>query len=135
MEIQVAPAEQLSKINIDRATEAVPAREPFRLHALEVRQGIADVLKIEGHSLFLQARPFPSPGPEEMAVWTLTGFVAVRAREWFLLRGLRTDRQGEQANTDAQGKQEPPHKRDIPHRPSTEGDWIWRFDDGTALNY
>jgi hypothetical protein len=92
MEIQPALTDQRAKIDVHRPPEAVPARKALFLLALEVPQGIADVLKIEFDTAFGQVRPLAPPFPEEMAVRALTRFVTVRAGERFLLRCLRTSR-------------------------------------------
>jgi hypothetical protein len=49
------------------------------LLALEIPEGIADVLKIEVHSMLLQARTLATPVPDKGTVWALARFVTVRA--------------------------------------------------------
>jgi hypothetical protein len=50
MEIQSRLANQCTEIDVYRSPESVPTRESFFLLALDVPQGIADVLKIEFHT-------------------------------------------------------------------------------------
>jgi len=105
VEIQSLLTDQRAEVDVDRSAKSVPTCKAIRLLALEVPEGIADVLKIEFHAALEQARPLATPLPEEMAVWPLTRFVTIRAGERFLLRSLRTSRKSEQAYADTQGKQ------------------------------
>ena len=86
MEIQSLHSGQRAKIDVHRPAKSVPTGKSLFLFALDVPEGITDVLKIESHAAFQQARPFAAPVPEKVAVWTLTGFVTVRAGKRFLLR-------------------------------------------------
>ena len=54
MEIQSGPIRQRTKIDIHRTSETVPACKSLFLFALDVRQRIADILKIESDSSFPQ---------------------------------------------------------------------------------
>jgi hypothetical protein len=85
MEIQTLLTDQLPEVNVHRSAEAIPTRKSLWLHALDVPERIADVLKIETQSTLHQAGPLPTPVPEEVAVRALTGFVTVRAAEHFSL--------------------------------------------------
>ena len=105
MEIQSLLTDQRAEIDVHRSPESVPTCKALRLLALDVRERIADVLKIEFHAAFQQARPLAAPVSEDVAVWPLTSFVTVRAGERFLLRSLRTNRKSEQAYAETQGKQ------------------------------
>jgi hypothetical protein len=89
MEIPSLVTGQLAKIDVHRSAESVPNRKALFLLALEVPEGIADVLKIEVHPTLRKARPLSAPVSEEVAVRTLTGFVAVRAGERFVMPRLR----------------------------------------------
>ncbi len=88
MEIQSLLTRQRTEIDVHCSPEAIPTRKSLLLLALEVPEGIADVLKIEVHSTLLQARPLATPVPEEVTVRALTRLVTIRARERFLLRTL-----------------------------------------------
>jgi hypothetical protein len=88
MKIQSLPTGQRAKINVHRSAEPVPTCKSLFLLALEIREGIADVLKIEIYSMLLKACALATPVPEEMAVRALTCFVAIRAGQRFLLRRL-----------------------------------------------
>ena len=88
MEKQVALADQFAEIDIDRPSEAVPAREAFFLVALDVPEGIADVLEIEPDTSLRQTGPLAAPLSEQMAVWSQARFMAVRPTECFFLRDL-----------------------------------------------
>jgi hypothetical protein len=90
---------QRAKIDIYRSAESVPTRESLFLLALDIPEGIADVLKIEFHTALLQARALAAPIPEEVAVRTLTRFVTVRAGERFLLRSLGMGRKCKNTKT------------------------------------
>src|SRR5580658_10515770 len=102
MEIPSLMTDQLAKINVHRAAESVPTRKSLSLHALEVPQRIADILKIEVHPMPRKAGPLSTPVSEEMAVRTLTGFVAIRAGDRFLLRSLRMGRKCKYTKTTRQ---------------------------------
>ncbi len=88
MEIQSLLTGQRAKIDVDRSPESVPTRKSLFLLALEIPEGIADILKIEFHSALLQARTLAAPIPEEVAVRTLTRLVTVRTGKRFMLSGL-----------------------------------------------
>src|ERR1700729_3436432 len=107
MEIPSLVTGQLAKINAHCAVESVPTRKSLFLHALEVPQGIADILKIEVHPMPRKTRPLSAPVSEEMAVRTLTGFVAIRAGERFLLRSLRMGRKCKYTKTTRQYTEKP----------------------------
>src|ERR1700733_10268243 len=107
MEIPSLMTGQLAKINVHRAAESVPARKSLFLYALEVPERIADILKIEVHPMPRKARTFSAPVSEEMAVRTLTGFVAIRAGERFLLRSLRMGRKCKYTKTKRQYTEKP----------------------------
>ena len=97
------PASKLrDSVDIYCPAEPVPACESLFLQALEVPKRITDVLKIEAHTTLFQPGPLASPVTEKVAVWALPRFVTVRAREWFLLRGLRMGRKGKQTKTTPQ---------------------------------
>jgi hypothetical protein len=107
MEIPSLMTGQLAKINVHCAAESVPTRKSLFLHALEVPEGIAHILKIEVHPMPRQTRPLSAPVSEEMAVRTLAGFVAIRAGERFLLRGLRMGRKCKYAKSACQYAEKP----------------------------
>jgi hypothetical protein len=94
--------DQLAKIDVHRSAKSVPTREPLVLLALDVPEGIADVLKVEFYTVLQQACPLAAPVPEEMAVRTLARFVAVWARKRLLLRGLAKSRECKYAKTKQQ---------------------------------
>jgi hypothetical protein len=98
---------QLAKINVHRAAESVPTHKSLFLHTLEVPEGIADILKIEVHSMPRKTRPLSAPVSEQMAVRTLTGFVAIRAGELFLLRSPRVGRKCKYTKTTRQYTEKP----------------------------
>jgi hypothetical protein len=50
MKIQPLPTSQRTKIDVYRSSESIPTREAFLLHALDIPEGIADVLKIESYT-------------------------------------------------------------------------------------
>jgi hypothetical protein len=79
---------QRAKIDVHGSAESVPTCESLFLLALEIPEGIADVLKIEVHSTLLKASALATPVAEEVTVRALARFVAVRAGERFLLRRL-----------------------------------------------
>jgi len=106
MEIQPLLTGQRAKIDVHRPPKSVPTRKSVFLLALDVPERIAYVLKIEFHTALEQACALAAPVPEEMAVWALTRFVTVWARERLLLRSLRANWESEQANGETQGKQE-----------------------------
>jgi hypothetical protein len=83
---------QRAKIDVYRSPKSIPTRKSLFLLALEIPEGIADVLKIEFHAAFQQVRPLAAPVTEEVAMRALTCFVAVRAGEWFVLRSLGISR-------------------------------------------
>src|SRR5260370_42017050 len=84
--------DQRAKIDVHCSAKSVPTREPLFLLALDVPEGVADVLKIEFHTALLQARSLAAPIPEEVAVRALTRLMTVRTGERFLLRGLGMSR-------------------------------------------
>jgi hypothetical protein len=130
MEIQSLLANQRAKIDVHRSSESVPARKSLLLLALEIPEGVADVLKIEIYSALQQARPLAAPVPKEMPVLALTRFVTVGARERFLLLTLRTSRKSEQANAERQGKQEPPlSTAQAKHLLTAQERLVWRLDE------
>jgi hypothetical protein len=98
MEIQPFLTNERAKIDVYRSPKSVPTRKSLWLHALEVPEGIADVLKIKVHTTLLQTRPLASPCLKEMPVRALACFVTVRTGKRFLLLGLRTNRKSEQTN-------------------------------------
>src|SRR5260221_779258 len=102
MEVQTVLASQRAKIDVHRSPESVPARKSLSLLALEIPEGIADVLKIEFHTAFQQMRPLAAPVPEEVSMRALTRFVAVWAGQWFVFRRLGIGRRWHHATT-------PPH--------------------------
>jgi hypothetical protein len=89
MKIQSLLTDQLTQVDVDRSPKAIPTRKSLRLHALDVGERVADVLKIEFHPTLFQASSLTPPFSEEMAVGTLTRFVAIRAGNRLLLRRLR----------------------------------------------
>jgi hypothetical protein len=99
MEKQIVLADQFAEIDVDCPPEAVPAREAFFLLALDVPKRIAHVLEIEPDTSLLQARSFAVPLSEQMAVWALAGFMAVRPTECFFLLdlGIRGSRENARA--------------------------------------
>jgi hypothetical protein len=99
MEVQTVLASQRAKIDVHRSPESVPARKSLSLLALEIPEGIADVLKIEFHTALQQMRPLAAPVPEEVSMRALTRFVAVWAGEWFVLRSLGMSRRCEHTNS------------------------------------
>jgi hypothetical protein len=99
MEIQPLLTGQRAKINIDRPSESVLACKTLFLHALEIPERIADVLKIKVHTTLLQASPLTAPGSKKMAVRTLPRFVTVRAGDLFLLHNLGMDRKCKHTET------------------------------------
>jgi hypothetical protein len=92
VEIQPLQTGQSTKIDIYRSAKPVPACKSLSLLTLDVPQGIAYVLEIEAHATLKQARPLAAPVSEEMPVRALTGLVAVRAAERFLLQSLGVER-------------------------------------------
>jgi hypothetical protein len=88
VEIQSRLTDQLTEIDVHGSAEPIPTGESLRLHTLEIPEGIADILKIEVHSMLFQACTFATPVAEEVAVRPLTRFVTVRAGGRFLLRRL-----------------------------------------------
>jgi hypothetical protein len=96
--------DQLSEIDVDRSPEAIPTRKSVPLLARNIREGIADILKIEFHTALLQARPFAAPVSEEMAVRALTRFVTVRAGGRLLWRSLAMGRKCKHTKTAPQQK-------------------------------
>src|SRR5260370_42296978 len=102
MKKQIALTDQLAEIDVDSPSEAVPAREAFFLVALDVPQGIANILETELDSTLQQARPLAGPLSEEMAVRALSGFMAVRPAECFLLRNLGICGSGNDARAEQQ---------------------------------
>ena len=72
MEIPSPVTGQLAKINVHRAAESVPTRKSLLLHALEIPEGIADILKIEVHPTPRKTRPRSAPVSEEMAAQEAT---------------------------------------------------------------
>lgn len=52
VEIQAVLADQLTEIDVYSSPEPIPTRKPLFLLALEVPQGIVDILKIEFHTAF-----------------------------------------------------------------------------------
>src|SRR5258707_15700707 len=99
MEIPPLLTDERAKIDVHCPSESVPARESLFLHALEIPEGIADVLKMETHTAILQADPLAAPVSEEVAVRTLTRFVTVMGGERFLLRSLGMGRKCKNTNS------------------------------------
>jgi hypothetical protein len=79
MEIPAGLAYQCSEIDINRPSDPVPTNEPIISVALDVREIITDILKIEPHASFEQVRPNAAPVSQEMTLWTLTSLMTVRA--------------------------------------------------------
>jgi hypothetical protein len=129
MEIQPLLSNERAKIDVHRSPESVPTRKSLLLLALEIPEGVADVLKIEIHSALQQTRPLAAPVPKEMPVRTLPRFVTVGTRERFLLLTLRISRKSEQANAERQGKQEPTlSTAQAKHLLTTQERLVWRLD-------
>ena len=88
VKIQPLLTDQRAKIDVDRSAKSVPNGQSLFLFAFDIPEGIADVLKIEAHSMLLKACSLTVPLPEDVTMGALTGFVAVRTRKRLLLPGL-----------------------------------------------
>jgi hypothetical protein len=84
VKVQPTLLRKRAEVDIYRSPESVPTCESLWLNALEVPQGIADVLQIKSHAALKQAGPLATPIPQEMSVWTLAGLVAVWSAERFI---------------------------------------------------
>jgi len=107
MEIQTLQTGQRTKIDIYRSPKSVPTCKSLFLLALDVPEGIADVLKIKFNAALQQACPLAAPTSKQVTVRSLARFVTVRTGNRFLLRSLRTNRKSEQTNAKKKGKQKP----------------------------
>jgi hypothetical protein len=88
MEIQPLLTDQFPEIDVHCSAEAIPTRKSLRLHALDVPERVADVLKIEAYAALQQAGSLAVPAPEKMSVRALARLMAVRAAERFFLTRL-----------------------------------------------
>jgi hypothetical protein len=79
MEIPAGLTDQRSEIDINRLSDPVPTNEPIISVAVDVREVITDILKIEPDASFEQVRPNTTPVSQEMTLRTLTSLMAVRA--------------------------------------------------------
>ena len=83
MEIPAGLIYQRAEIDIDRFSDAVPTHKPIISVAMDVREIITDVLKIEPDASFEQIWPDTVPISQEVAVRTLTRLMTVRAAKRF----------------------------------------------------
>src|ERR1700710_2910674 len=88
MEVQPVLMNQRTKVNIDGAANSIKRSEPFPLHALNIPQKIANVLKVEVDALLFQTAPLASPISEEMTMRALSDLLAVRSAQRLFSRGL-----------------------------------------------
>ena len=77
--------DQLPKIDVNGSPKSIPTRKSLPLLALEIPEGIDDVLKIEAHTALQQTRSLAVPISEEVTVWTLARFMTVRSAQSFLM--------------------------------------------------
>jgi hypothetical protein len=63
MEVQSVLTGQRAKVDIYGSPESVPTGKSLLLLALDVPERIADVLKIEFHSMLQKAGPLAAPVP------------------------------------------------------------------------
>src|SRR5580692_7034110 len=101
MEVHSTYAEH-PQIEVNRSSESIPTCKSLLLHALQVPEGIADVLKIEARTTLLQTRSFATPISKEVTVWTLARFVTVRSAQRFLLSFLGLSTRHNQAQRNPQ---------------------------------
>src|ERR1035438_2071226 len=85
MEIHSMLAHERPQIHVNGSPESIPTRKSLPLLALEIPEGIADVLKIEAHTALQQTRSLAAPISEEVTVWTLARFMTVRSAQSFLM--------------------------------------------------
>jgi hypothetical protein len=79
MEIPAGLAYQCSEIDINRPSDPVPTNEPIISVAVDVREIITDIWKIEPDASFEQVRPNTTPVSQEMTMRTLARLMAVGA--------------------------------------------------------
>jgi hypothetical protein len=79
MEIPPGLTYQRSEIDVDRPSDPVPTYKPIISVAVDVREVITDILKIEPHASFEQVRPNTTPVSQEMTMRTLARLMAVGA--------------------------------------------------------
>jgi hypothetical protein len=79
MEIPPGLTYQRSEIDVDRPSNPVPTYKPIISVTVDIREIIADILKIEPDAPFEQVRSNAAPVSQEMTLRTLSSLMTVRA--------------------------------------------------------
>src|SRR5262249_51683901 len=106
MEVQSGLIRQCTKIDVDRAPDAVEACQTLLLHALHVPKSVGDVLKIEPNTSFHQSCPLAAPLAKQVPLLPRRGFMAVGSAERVLMLGLGLQRSRKDQNQEASRKEE-----------------------------